>query len=82
VHVGWDPESIGLVLSAAGLGALIVVDLTKGTGRFNVTEGAIVTAQGIGASLSMFVAGWVARVAGYNAAFLVLAAECARPGCV
>jgi len=56
---------------------LIVADLTKGTGRFNVTQGAIATAQGIGAALSMFVAGWIARLAGYNGAFLALAAVAA-----
>jgi len=56
---------------------LIVADLTKGTGRFNVTQGAITTAQGIGASLSMSVAGWIARLAGYNGAFLALAAVAA-----
>ena len=52
---------------------LIVADLTKGTGRFNVTRGAIATAQGIGASLSTAVAGWIAKSAGYNGAFLALA---------
>jgi len=56
---------------------LIVADLTKGTGRFNVTEGAIATAQGVGASLSMVVAGFVARLTGYNGAFLALAAVAA-----
>ena len=56
---------------------LIVADLTKGTGRFNVTRGAIATAQGIGASLSTAVAGWIARSAGYNGAFLALAAVAA-----
>lgn len=56
---------------------LIVADLTKGTGRFNVAQGAIATAQGIGASLSMFVAGWIARLAGYDGAFMALAAAAA-----
>jgi predicted MFS family arabinose efflux permease len=56
---------------------LIVADLTKGTGRFNVTRGAIATAQGIGASLSTAVAGWIARSAGYSGAFLALAAVAA-----
>ena len=56
---------------------LIVAGLTKGTGRFNVTGGAIATAQGIGASLSMVVAGFVTRMFGYNGAFLALAAVAA-----
>jgi hypothetical protein len=32
---------------------LVIADLTKGTGRFNLTLGAIGTAVGIGASLYM-----------------------------
>src|SRR6266404_1611172 len=38
---------------------LVVADLTRGTGRFNVSQGAIATAQGIGASLSNMVAGFI-----------------------
>jgi len=53
---------------------LVIADLTKGTGRFNVTQGAIGTAVGIGASLSNLVAGYVAKYAGYDAAFLSMAA--------
>ena len=56
---------------------LIVADLTKGTGRFNVTGGAMAMAQGIGASLSMVVADFLARMFGYNGAFLALAAVAA-----
>src|SRR6202048_753892 len=36
---------------------LVIADLTRGTGRFNVTQGAIFTAVGIGAALSQTVAG-------------------------
>ncbi|URD49471.1 MFS transporter [Chroococcidiopsis sp. CCNUC1] len=53
---------------------LIVADLTKGTGRFNLTQGAISTAVGIGASLSNLLTGFVVQEAGYNAGFLTLAA--------
>jgi MFS family permease len=49
---------------------LIVADITRGTGRFN--EGAIATAQGVGASLSTAVAGFVVVWSGYSAAFLFL----------
>jgi len=52
---------------------VIVADLTRGTGRFNVAQGAIITAQGIGAALSTTVAGIVVVHAGYSAAFLTLA---------
>jgi len=55
------------------LWVLTVADLTKGTGRYNVTQGAIATAQGIGAALSNLAAGYIVAAAGYNAAFLVLA---------
>ncbi|WP_062210259.1 MFS transporter [Aureimonas sp. AU12] len=53
---------------------LVVADLTRGTGRFNVTQGAISTAQGVGASLSTAVAGFIVVQLGYSPAFLFLAA--------
>jgi MFS family permease len=52
---------------------VIVADLMRGTGRFNVAQGAVITAQGIGAALSTSVAGFVVVHAGYSAAFLTLA---------
>jgi MFS family permease len=52
---------------------IVVADLMRGTGRFNVAQGAILTAQGIGAALSTTLAGLVVVHAGYNAAFLTLA---------
>lgn len=51
---------------------VIVADLTRGTGRFNVSQGAIATAQGIGAALSGRAAGAIVVGAGYSAAFLFL----------
>jgi MFS family permease len=51
---------------------VIVADLMRGTGRFNVAQGAIITAQGIGAALSTMLAGFVVVHAGYSAAFLTL----------
>ena len=53
---------------------VVVADLTRGTGRFNVSQGAVATAQGLGAALSATVAGLIIVSAGYSAAFLVLAA--------
>ena len=53
---------------------LVVADLTRGTGRFNVAQGAVATAQGLGASLSATLAGLIIVTAGYSAAFLALAA--------
>jgi Na+/melibiose symporter-like transporter len=53
---------------------VIVADLTRNSGRFNVTQGAVITAQGIGAALSTTLAGLVVVKAGYGAAFLTLGA--------
>jgi MFS family permease len=52
---------------------VIVADLMRGTGRFNVAQGAIITAQGVGAALSTTLAGFIVVHAGYSAAFLTLA---------
>jgi MFS family permease len=41
--------------------------------HFNLAQGAVITAQGIGAALSTSLAGLVVVHAGYSAAFLVLA---------
>jgi MFS family permease len=56
---------------------IIVADLMRGTGRFNVAQGMVITAQGIGAALSTTLAGLVVVHAGYGAAFLTLAAVAA-----
>jgi MFS family permease len=53
---------------------LVVQDLTHGTGRFNVSLGAITAAWGVGAALSNFVAGGIVVAAGYDAAFMSLGA--------
>jgi MFS family permease len=52
---------------------LVVADLTKGTGRFNFTQGALATASGVGAGLSNLIAGFVVKAAGFNAGFVTLA---------
>ncbi|RYE31914.1 MAG: MFS transporter [Hyphomicrobiales bacterium] len=53
---------------------IVVADLTRGTGRFNVSQGAVATFQGVGASISASLAGVIIVTAGYSAAFLTLAA--------
>jgi MFS family permease len=71
-----------LVQSLDGVGAgiygallpIIVADLMQGTGRYNVALGAVITAQGLGAAGSTTIGGLVATGAGYDAAFLTLAA--------
>jgi predicted MFS family arabinose efflux permease len=52
---------------------LVIADLTQGTGRFNLTLGAISTAVGIGASFSQVIAGSIVHHFGYNTSFLFLA---------
>jgi len=56
------------------LTALIVADLTMGTGRFNLAQGFVGTISGIGASLSTTLSGLVAGSLGRAAAFLGIAA--------
>jgi predicted MFS family arabinose efflux permease len=68
------------LLDGVGAGALgvlvplLVADLTRGTGRFNLSFGAMATTGGIGAALSNAGAGAIVVAAGYDAAFLALAA--------
>jgi MFS family permease len=53
---------------------LVVADLTRGTGRFNLGQGILGTATGIGASLSATLAGYLTDRFGSAAAFSSLAA--------
>ena len=56
---------------------LVVADLMRGTGRYNVALGAVATMQGIGASTSGLVAGLIVDHFGYSAAFLTSGAAAA-----
>ena len=73
----WSPSTQLLDGVGSGifgvLSVLVVADLTRGTGRFNITNGAISTATGIGAALSNAVSGVIVQYAGYDGAFLALA---------
>jgi MFS family permease len=51
---------------------IVIADLTKGTGRYNLAQGAASACWGLGAALSNSVAGFIVDVAGYSAAFLFL----------
>jgi len=51
---------------------LVLADLMRGTGRYNVAQGAVATVQGIGASVSGLVAGEVVDHFGYSAGFVTL----------
>jgi len=51
---------------------LVLADLMRGTGRYNVAQGAVATVQGVGASVSGLVAGEIVDHFGYSAAFVTL----------
>jgi MFS family permease len=53
---------------------LVIADIMRGTGRYNLALGAIATMQGIGASLSGLAAGVIVDHFGYSATFLTLGA--------
>jgi MFS family permease len=60
-------------LSGATLGvltALVIADLTKGTGRFNLAQGIVGALSGVGASLSTSVSGLFVERFGQTAGFL------------
>jgi predicted MFS family arabinose efflux permease len=67
------------VLDGVGIGLfdallpLILADIMRGTGRYNVARGLVGTVQGIGGSVSQAVGGFAVIWAGYDAAFLLLA---------
>ncbi len=85
-----DPYWLVAVQMLDGIGAglfgalfpLMVKDLTQGTGRFNVSLGALSTMFGLGAALSNSLAGFVVHSAGYSAAFLTLAGVAAAAFCL
>ena len=83
------PWLIGVqILDGVGAGIwgaitpLVVADLMRGTGRFNVAQGGIMTMQGIGASFSGLAAGEIVDHYGYTAAFLGSGASAAVALCV
>lgn len=75
-----DPNLLVLIQVLDGISAsvfgvlvpLIVVDVTYGSGHFNVAQGIVGTATGIGASISVLFTGYVADRVGGSAAFLAL----------
>jgi MFS family permease len=73
-----DPALLVLVqvldgLSGATLGvltALVIADVTNGTGRFNLAQGLVGTLSGVGAALSTSISGLVVERFGDTAGFL------------
>ena len=66
-------DGIGAGLQSVAVPGL-VARILNGTGRVNVGQGAVMTMQGIGASLSPALGGWIAQYLGYPTAFLILGA--------
>lgn len=66
-------DGVGAGLQGA-LFAVMVADLTRGSGRFNVAFGAATTVQGIGATASPALAGAIDAAAGYATAMWALTA--------
>ena len=65
----------GVAASVFGvLVPLVIVDITYGSGHFNIAQGAIGTATGLGASFSLLLAGYLGDHLGRSVAFLALAA--------
>jgi MFS family permease len=72
------PLYMSAVIMLDGVGAgifgvvsvLVIAELTRGTGRFNLAQGVVATSIGIGAALSNLGAGALAKHAGFPAAFL------------
>jgi MFS family permease len=76
-----DPFALVSIQVLDGVGAgifgalffIVIADLTKGTGRYNLAQGAASACWGLGAALSNSVAGYIVDMASFSAAFLFLA---------
>jgi MFS family permease len=68
-------EAIDGVSTALGgvTAVLVISDLARNTGRFNLLQGAAQAALGVGAFAGKVGSGWLASVAGFRVAFLALA---------
>jgi MFS family permease len=64
-------DGIGAGLQSVAVPGLVAC-LLNGTGRVNVGQGAVMTVQGVGASLSPAIGGWLAQALGYHIAFYIL----------
>ena len=64
-------DGVGAGLQSVAVPAL-VARILNGTGRVNVGQGTVMTVQGVGASLSPAIGGWLAQWHGYGPAFVIL----------
>jgi MFS family permease len=77
-----DPYALVAIQLLDGVGAgifgalffIVVADLTKGSGHYNLAQGASGSCWGLGAALSNGVAGFIVNAFGFSAAFLFLSA--------
>jgi MFS family permease len=75
--IGVQPlDGVGAGIYGA-LTPLVIADIMRGSGRYNLAQGAVATTQGIGASISALAAGEVTDHFGYSVSFLFLAAAAA-----
>lgn len=64
-------DGIGTGLQTVAVPGMVARSL-NGTGRINLGQGAVITVQGVGASLSPALGGWIAEWIGYGPTFLLL----------
>jgi MFS family permease len=67
-------DGIGTGLQSVAIPGMVARSLS-GTGRINLGQGAVITVQGVGASLSPAIGGWIAEWIGYGPTFLLLGAS-------
>jgi MFS family permease len=66
-------DGVGAGLQSVAVPGL-VARILDGTGRVNAGQGAVMTVQGVGASISPAIGGWIAQELGYGPMFLILGA--------
>jgi MFS family permease len=64
-------DGVGAGLQGVAVPGL-VARILDGSGRINIGQGAVITVNGFGASLSPAIAGWIAQAIGYRPVFIVL----------
>jgi MFS family permease len=64
-------DGVGAGLQSVAIPGFVARSL-HGTGRINLGQGAVITVQGLGASLSPAIGGWIAQGIGYGPMFLIL----------
>jgi Major Facilitator Superfamily len=64
-------DGVGAGLQRVAVPGMVARSM-NGTGRINLGQGAVITVQGIGASLSPALGGWIAQLIGYQPTYLLL----------